>query len=205
MIGVNLIVRNEAKRLEVLLPLLCKQLPGVEIVLVNQESTDDTVAVAKRYCDKIIPDKATGFADTSRRLCMDNTASQWILTIDADEFLTDRLARDIPALIKDDVDGILIHHAVLREEVPLHHILEFGDTVRSYKHDSYPLKYRLYRKGHVAIGTTLHSGIGPLHFAKMRYLQYNAIVEYKTAEEQHIDLVRYTAVAHGYYNKDVHI
>lgn len=205
MIGVNLIVRNEAKRLGVLLPLLCKQISGVEIILVDQESTDDTVAVANKYCDKVISDKATGFADTSRRLCMDNTASQWILTIDADEFLTNRLARDIPTLIKEDVDGILIHHAVLREEVPLDHILEFGDTVRNYQHSSYPLKYRLYKKGRVQIGNTLHSGIGPLHYSKILYLQYNAIVEYKTAEEQQIDLTRYTAVAHGYYDKNIHI
>lgn len=205
MIGINLIVRNEAKRLEVLLPLLCKQLPRVEIVLVDQESTDDTFAIANRYCDKVISDKATGFADTSRRLCMDNTISPWILTIDADEFLTNRFARDIPSLIQEDVDGILIHHAVLREEVQLDHILEFGDTVRNYQHSSYPLKYRLYKKGKVQISNTLHSGIGPLHFAKMRYLQYNAIVEYKTAEEQQIDLIRYTAVAHGYYDKNIHI
>lgn len=205
MIGINIVVRNEEKRLSVLLPLLREQLPTSEIVLVDQESTDGTVDIAKKFCDKVIPDKATGIADTSRALCMDNTTSPWILTIDADEFLTNRLARDIPELIKDDVDGFLIHHACLREPVSLEHILEFGDTVRNYKHDSFPMRYRLYRHGRVNIPGRLHSGVGPFHYAKTRYLQYNGIVEYKTAAEQQIDLVRYTAVAHGYYDKNIHI
>lgn len=202
-LSINLIVRNEEKQLAVLLPLLRNQLPGAEIVIIDQESADSTRDVAGPFADKLIVDKATGNADTSRLLCMNNSSRDWILTLDADEFVTSRFAKDIPSLIEQSYDGYLIHLGNLRYEANHEEILTYGDSIRG-EHDSFPCRYRLYRKGRVVIPGELHTGVNMPHLAVVQYLLYNAIIQYKTDAEQTIDTERYAAVSNGTYNKDLH-
>lgn len=203
-ITANVIVRNEQDRLSILLPILKGQVD--EIVLVDQESTDNTLEIAKKYCDKVLLDICTGYADTSRKLCMDNSTHEWILTVDADEFVTNRFAIDMHKFIQEyeDIDGFLIHVAEIRSDnISIDEIMEFGSHP-DCKHNSLPCRYRLYRKSMVDIGGGLHGSVTMPHLALVRYIKYNAIVEVKNKKEARTDEIRYNAVKHGYFDKNIH-
>lgn len=204
-IAANIIVRNESHRLENLLKILRPIMD--EIVVVDQESTDNTVDIVKKYTNLVFSDKCTGQADSSRQLAMDKTSAKWILTIDADEFPTNRLIRDIPLMIRDRL--CFGYSFCLCQLYPVDTYKEIErniDKIMSYgysidiPHASTPNRYRLYRHGHVQIDGILHSGIRPKHGDLIRYYEYNAIVEAKTKQEAVHDIERYTSIVKGTFN-----
>ena len=80
-----LIVHNEEKNLEKCLKSLsfCD-----EIIIVDQESTDNTLKLATKYTKNIYHDKCWGYADPSRALGESKCHGKWILNLDADEEIT---------------------------------------------------------------------------------------------------------------------
>jgi len=200
-VSVNIVVRNESQRLKVLIPLLTKQ--GFEdIVVVDQESTDDTFVLCKSYGCNTILDRATGYSESSRQLAMDNSKYDWVLIVDADEYVTTRFAQDIPTLIQEPVDGVMCCLAQFRYvDYDLDTILSFGDRI-DYPHVSLPYRYRLAKRDSLWIVNRLHGGVGPLHYKKMLHLHYNGIVEIKNLEEENIDRRRYEAIEKGFYTPE---
>jgi len=81
-ISAVLVVRNEEKNLSSCLSFLSWV---NEIVVVDMESTDRTVAVAKKFTDKIYSHPQVGFADPARDFAIEKASNPWILMIDADE------------------------------------------------------------------------------------------------------------------------
>lgn len=84
-IAAVLIVKNE----EELLPRCLESIKGVdEIIVCDTGSTDNTVEVAKKYTDKVFTDYEwqDHFA-AARNHAKSKTACDWILSIDADEYL----------------------------------------------------------------------------------------------------------------------
>ena len=67
-VSLNMVVRNESKRLSVLLPLVKPYFN--EIVIIDQQSTDNTVEVAKQFTDKVFTDIPTGYSESSRQLAI---------------------------------------------------------------------------------------------------------------------------------------
>lgn len=108
-----LIVRNEAD----VLPRCLSHLGFVdEIVVVDDESTDATVAIAEQAGARVFRRKLDRF-DTQRNFAMDQAGCDWILSIDADEVVTEALAREIRVTIERpdaaDVYGIPFCHKLL--------------------------------------------------------------------------------------------
>lgn len=56
-----------------------------EIVVVDLESTDKTVGIAKKYTDKIFTHKNVGFVEPVRNFSLKKATGDWILILDADE------------------------------------------------------------------------------------------------------------------------
>ncbi|NNJ98174.1 MAG: glycosyltransferase family 2 protein [Gammaproteobacteria bacterium] len=73
-----------------------------EIVVVDSLSTDRTVKIAQKYTDKIIPQKFLGHIE-QKNLALDHAAHDWIISLDCDERLSDKLQQSILA-IKDGLD-----------------------------------------------------------------------------------------------------
>lgn len=69
-----------------------------EIVVVDTGSKDQTLAIAKKYTDKIFEFKEQDFAGT-RNLAMEKTSGDWVLYIDADERVLDSLRKEIEVMI----------------------------------------------------------------------------------------------------------
>lgn len=75
-----------------------------EIILVDAESTDKTVGLAKNYTSKIFIHKWEGFAK-QKEFALSKVSNEWILNIDADERISPLLKDEIINLIDSDIDG----------------------------------------------------------------------------------------------------
>lgn len=82
-ISVVINTRNEEKNL--LRALTCvKELAG-EVVVVDMESTDQTVKIAKKAGAKVYTHRPTGYVEPARNFAISKAVGDWILILDADE------------------------------------------------------------------------------------------------------------------------
>jgi len=92
-LSVILITKNEAERL----PRCLESVRGLadEIVVLDSGSTDATLEIARRHTDKVYsrPDWP-GFGPQKNR-ALDYATGDWVLSLDADEWLTPELAAEI--------------------------------------------------------------------------------------------------------------
>jgi glycosyltransferase involved in cell wall biosynthesis len=92
-LSVILITKNEAARL----PRCLESVRGLadEIVILDSGSTDATLEIARRHTDKVYssPDWP-GFGPQKNR-ALDHATGDWVLSLDADEWLTPELAAEI--------------------------------------------------------------------------------------------------------------
>lgn len=69
-----------------------------EIVVIDSGSTDDTVAIARRYTDRVCVREWPGYA-AQKNIAASLTSHDWILSVDADERVTPELAQEIRAIL----------------------------------------------------------------------------------------------------------
>lgn len=69
-----------------------------EIVVMDSFSTDGTVEMCREYGAKIVQEKFIGFGKL-RNLALDNCSNDWILSVDADERVTDELKAEVLGLL----------------------------------------------------------------------------------------------------------
>ncbi len=105
-ISAILITQNEAETLQ-------RCLEGLhwcdEIVIVDSESGDETVELARKYTDKISIEAFKGFGP-QKQSAVEKTSHEWVFSIDADEEVTPLLAQEIASVLeqKNRVKGFLI-------------------------------------------------------------------------------------------------
>ena len=68
-----------------------------EIVVVDAESTDDTVAIARAYTDRVMVRPWPGFVE-QKNFAAAQASHDWIFSLDADERVTPALAAEIKTL-----------------------------------------------------------------------------------------------------------
>ena len=103
-IALNIIVKNEEKFLKGCLESV-KNLVD-EIVIADTGSTDNTIEIASKYTDKILYFNWTGDFSEARNFVLNNTDSEWILYLDADERIDSKYHNKIKELVKrTDVDA----------------------------------------------------------------------------------------------------
>jgi len=93
-ISAKIIVRNEEHNIEG----VCKTVSWAdEIIIVDSDSTDKTVEIARKYTDKISNRKWNGYKD-KHEFADAQTTGDWIFWIDADERVTPELRASIERL-----------------------------------------------------------------------------------------------------------
>jgi glycosyltransferase involved in cell wall biosynthesis len=70
-----------------------------EIIIVDSGSTDRTVEIAKSFGAKVFVEEWEGYA-AQKNSAIDKAANNWVLSLDADEEVSSRLALDVIALLK---------------------------------------------------------------------------------------------------------
>lgn len=95
MISVNIICKNEEKNIE---DCLKSVLWADEIIVVDGESEDKTVEIARKYSKNVYVNKWEGFAK-QRQFALDKSLKEWVLVLDADERCSNELREEIHSII----------------------------------------------------------------------------------------------------------
>ena len=87
-LSVTVITKNEAADLDAALASVAW---ADEIVVVDSQSTDDTVAIARQHTDRVVVREWPGYID-QKNYAAAIASYDWILSLDADERVTPALA-----------------------------------------------------------------------------------------------------------------
>jgi glycosyltransferase involved in cell wall biosynthesis len=100
-LSVTIITRDEAANLAAALDSVAW---ADEIVVVDSESTDATVAIARRYTSRVLVRSWPGYVEQKNRAAAE-ASHDWILSLDADERVSPELAGEIRGLLQRDPDA----------------------------------------------------------------------------------------------------
>jgi glycosyltransferase involved in cell wall biosynthesis len=100
-LSVTIVVWNEEERLRACLESAAW---ADEIVIVDGESTDKTVALAREFTDRVWVRPWPGFA-TQKNFALEQATGDWVLALDADERVTPELHDRIARILADDAAG----------------------------------------------------------------------------------------------------
>lgn len=97
-VSVVVMTRNEAANLPLCLPALA---PFAEVFVVDSDSTDGTVAIARAHAAVVVPFRWNGAYPKKKQWCLDRLpfAHDWVFFVDADERPTPALVREVAALM----------------------------------------------------------------------------------------------------------
>ncbi len=98
-IGCAIITYNEEDNIERTLKSVqfCDQ-----IIVVDSYSTDKTVEIAKKYTDSVYFRKFINYGD-QKNFALEKLSTDWLLSIDADEVVTERLKNEILKAINETI------------------------------------------------------------------------------------------------------
>jgi len=158
-----------------------------EMVVVDMESEDKTVEIAKRFKVKVFNHKWISYVEPARNFALSRTTGDWILVLDPDEELPDGLAKTLKEIAKQDkLDYV---------ELPRKNII-FGKWIE-YSRWWPDYNIRFFRKGKVKWSDKIHAppivdGFGE----KLPANQENAIIHhhYQSISQYIKRLNRYTDV-----------
>lgn len=118
-----------------------------EIVVVDTQSTDDTIAIARKLGAKVYRHKFTGIVEPVRNYSISKARGDWILLLDADEEISPSLAAKIRQAISDPQADYY--------RLPRKNII-FSQWITS-SHWWPDYVYRLFRKGSITWDPAIHS------------------------------------------------
>ncbi len=122
-----------------------------QVVLVDKSSTDGTETRALGLADRVIRVPWTPTVEETRGFAVAQSSGEWVLLLDDDECLDPGLARFIDAERAAPRAEV---YALARRE----YIMGFHDPGAYYWPEFHP---RLFRRGAVRFGATIHAGIHP--------------------------------------------
>lgn len=145
MLSVVICAYNEEKNL----PRVVKSVRDLadEVILVDTQSTDNTVQVARKLGCLVFHHKNTKIIEPVRNFAVSQASGDWILFLDADEQVSPLLKAEIKqAIIKPDIDVY---------QIPRQNII-FGKWIKS-DHWWPDYVFRLYKKGSLVWQDSIHS------------------------------------------------
>lgn len=118
-----------------------------EIIVVDTQSSDKTAEIAKKLGAKVHHHKNTGIVEPVRNFSISKAKGDWILLLDADEEISQDLARHVrSAVVEPNVDYY---------RIPRRNII-FNKWIQS-EHWWPDYVYRLFKKGAVTWDPAIHS------------------------------------------------
>jgi glycosyltransferase involved in cell wall biosynthesis len=181
-LSVTIITKNEAATIGAALASVAW---ADEIVVVDSQSTDDTVAVARPHASRVVVREWPGYI-AQKNYAASIAANDWILSLDADERVTPELATELQAL----GDGAATHAAFRIPRVTWH----LGRWIRTT--DWYPdYQVRVYNRraaewtgAYVHEAVSVRGTVGELR-GELQHYAYRDIAE-------HLETIdRYTTLA----------
>lgn len=155
-----------------------------EIILVDQQSTDRTLDIARKYTDKIFITENKGFCDSDRMFAISKTTNDWVFYLDADERISEDLKDEILFLL-DSPGEKLDAYYIYRKTFFL------GKWIKGC--GWYVSLVRLFKKGKLKFSGKIHQDgepLGSVGYLKGHILHYS----YRNLKEYIEKFNRYTSV-----------
>ncbi len=106
-----------------------------EVVVVDSGSTDRTVEIAKAYGAKVVYQEWLGFA-RQKQLALSMCQHDWVLNLDADEYVSDELKKEIDFVVQHgDVVGLNIPIREIFLGKPNHPWTKMNRHIRFFKRE----------------------------------------------------------------------
>jgi len=180
-VSVTIIAKNEAARIA---DALQSAAWADELIVVDAQSTDETVAVARQFTSRVIVREWPGYVE-QKNYAASLATHDWILSLDADERLTPALSDELRATLRSEPS----HRAYDVPRVTWH----LGRWMRTT--DWYPdFQFRLYdRRAARWAGRYVHEALaidgtaGRLH-ADLEHRPYEGIADHLATIERYTTL-----------------
>jgi len=186
-LSVFIICKNEAK---IIGPTLAKaQSVADEIIIVDSGSTDETLPIAKKFTNKIYHKKWLGYA-RQKNYALSLCSNKWVLSLDADEVLSDALINEIKLYMKTHNAEDYIGFKTPRELFIGEKCVKFGGYYPDYQLRLFQKPYGRFKDlpvhEYVEIIKSNHEHIAPknkiAHFKNpIKHYSYQSVKEYKKA------------------------
>lgn len=152
-----------------------------EIIVVDAESTDRTIELAKKYTDKIFIRKWEGYVP-QKKYALSLTSNEWVLSVDADERITTELKNEILNISSGAFDGYKIRRKnfLLNEEITS---CGWGNDyqLRLFKKEKTNLTERLVHEGFTVDGKISKLENPMLHYTFSSFTDYFNKINYYTS------------------------
>lgn len=87
-----------------------------ELIVIDNGSTDRTAELAKKYADKILTQKNDPQKiDIQKNLGIEKATGDWILIVDADEHVSEELAKEIKSTVESDANNHIAGYWIPRK------------------------------------------------------------------------------------------
>ncbi len=150
-----------------------------EVVVIVQQSTDDTLGKAKQLADRTIEHPRHGFCEASRLEGLAACSGDWVLSLDADERLTPEGAALLPFLTSSGGDFFNLRRFTRVG----------GTTIEDAPHA------RFFRRDLATARPELHTQFEPKPGAVVETIEHVVMIAHeKTWEEQNLDDQRYAVI-----------
>lgn len=134
-LSVVIITLNEEERLRACLDSVAW---AEEIVVVDAESHDKTVQIAREFTDRVVVRPWPGFAE-QKNFALGLATGDWLLSLDADEQVSTVLGEEIRGMLRND--GACAGYAVPRRNMFLGQWIRHGGLYPDWQ-------VRYFRRGH---------------------------------------------------------
>lgn len=160
-----------------------------EIIVVDMESDDKTVDIAREYTDKIYSHEIVRAFDTARKFAVEKASGDWILLIDADELVKKLLSKRLRNIAANDESDIVY--------IPFKtYIMGAWIKHTGWWPDYHP---RFFKRGTITFVENVHAYMNESSAAKKLYLpaeEINSIEHFAYRDSEHFitKLNRYTTI-----------
>ena len=117
-----------------------------EIIVCDMESADKTAEVAKSLGAKVFVHKKVGYVEPARNFAISKASNPWILVLDADEEITEKLAVKINQILKSPKAD---YYRIPRKNIIFGHFMKHSRWWPDYN-------IRLFKKGSVSWNEIIH-------------------------------------------------
>jgi (heptosyl)LPS beta-1,4-glucosyltransferase len=118
-----------------------------EIVVVNQESTDKTVDIAKKFGAEIFDHKKVEYVELARNFAISKATGDWIFILDPDEEVPESLAKKIKEIVNSSKAD---YYRIPRKNIVFNKWLKYSRWWPDYN-------VRLFKKGSVTWNEVIHA------------------------------------------------
>ena len=157
-----------------------------EIIVVDSESTDRTVEIARRYTDKIFIRPWPGYS-AQKNFASDQARNDWVFSLDADERISDELASELARLDLDAESGFA-GFEMPRQTYYLGRWIKHSGWYPDYKLRLCDRRRGRWRGDYVHEALEVDGDVGRLSGDLLHYTV-------RDASEHHLRIDRYTSLA----------